>query len=68
MNLLYLYASLFLSYFIFHWLIRIRRVNLLFTYTTFTRLYPRYHEPETRLRELGGTAETDHHPEVPADR
>lgn len=51
-NLIYLYLSLFLSYFIFHWLIRIRQVNALFTYTTLTHLYPRYHEPDTRLREI----------------
>jgi ferredoxin len=52
-NLLYLYASLFLSYFIFHWLIRIRWVNAIFTYTTLTHLYPRYHEPDTRRGEFG---------------
>ncbi len=57
-NLLYLYPSLFLSYFIFHWLIRIRQVNALFTYTTLTHIYPRYHEPETRLEEL-----CEHHTE-----
>ena len=51
-NLLYLYPSLFLSYFIFHWLIRIRPVNALFTYTTLTHIYPRYHEPRTRLKDL----------------
>lgn len=58
-NLLYLYTSLFLSYFIFHWLIRIRQVNALFTYTTFTHLYPRYHEPDTRLQDI-----SDHHIET----
>ncbi len=55
-NLLYLYPSLFLSYFIFHWLIRIRPVNALFTYTTLTHLYPRYHEPETRLKDISGNS------------
>jgi len=53
LNLLYLYPSLFLSYAVFHWLLRIRQVNALFTYTTFTHLYPRYHEPETRPEDLG---------------
>jgi NAD-dependent dihydropyrimidine dehydrogenase PreA subunit len=52
LNLLYLYASLFLSYALFHRLLRIWQVNALFTYTTFTRLYPRYHEPGTRLKDL----------------
>ena len=52
-DLLYLYAPLFLSSAVFHWLLRIKQVNLLLTCTTFTRLYPRYHEPDTRLEDLG---------------
>lgn len=48
----YLYASLFLSYTVFHRLLRIRLVNELFARTTLTRLYPRYHEPQTTLEEI----------------
>jgi ferredoxin len=57
-NLLYLYASLSLSYFIFHRLLRIRLVNALFTYTTLTHVYPRYHEPETELKEISDHQES----------
>jgi ferredoxin len=48
----YIYPSLFLSYYIFSRLIRIPAVNALFTYTTFTHVYRRYHEPDTELKDF----------------
>ncbi len=48
----YIYPSLFISYFIFHYLIRIPFINTLFTYTTLTHIYKRYKEPGTKLKEI----------------
>ena len=31
---------------------KIKPINTLFTYTTFTHIYPRYHEPDTSLKEF----------------
>lgn len=50
---------LFLSYYIFYWLMKIKPINALFTYTTFTHIYPRYHEPDTKLKDLGSRHEND---------
>jgi Pyruvate/2-oxoacid:ferredoxin oxidoreductase delta subunit len=44
--------SLFATYLAVHLLIRNRVVNALFSYTTFTRLYRRYREPATKLKDL----------------
>ena len=41
-----------LSYLLFYWLLRIPAINLLFTYTTLTHAYRRYHEPTTSLHAL----------------
>ncbi len=38
--------------FVFYPLLRVRVFNYFFTYTTFTHLYRRYHEPDTKLKEL----------------
>ena len=46
------FVALFLSYQLFWLLMRIPAVNTLFTYTTLTRYYRRYHQPETRLKDL----------------
>lgn len=54
LNFLFMYPTLFLSYYLFQWLIKFRLINILFTYTTFTHLYPRYHEPDTQLKEIAG--------------
>jgi hypothetical protein len=35
-------------------LLRWRVTNALFAYTTFTRLFHRYHEPDTRLQAIVG--------------
>lgn len=48
----YIYPALFISYFIFHYLIRIRFINTLFTYTTLTHIYKRYNEPGTKLKDI----------------
>lgn len=52
LQLIYTYLSLFLSYYLFFALIRVPLINKLFTYTTLTHLYRRYHEPGTRLKDL----------------
>ncbi len=49
---LYFYPALFLLYYLFSLLIRIPVINTLFTYTTLTHIYRRYHEPDTRLKDL----------------
>lgn len=49
---LYMYPSLFLAYAIFYLLMRLKPVNLLFTYTTLTKVYRRYHEPDTKLKDI----------------
>jgi Pyruvate/2-oxoacid:ferredoxin oxidoreductase delta subunit len=43
---------IFAVYFLFYWLIKIPLLNKLFTYTTLTHLYRRYHEPDTRLKDI----------------
>ncbi len=46
------FTALFLSYWVFWYLISIPAVNTFFTYTTLTHYYRRYHQPETRLKHL----------------
>jgi L-asparagine transporter-like permease len=46
-------TALMISYWVIWCLIRIPMVNALFTYTTLTHYYRRYHQPETRLKQLG---------------
>ncbi len=46
------FVALFLSYQLFWLLMRIPAVNTLFTYTTLTPYYRRYHQPETSLKDL----------------
>jgi ferredoxin len=43
-----------LVYFVVTLLLRWRVTNALFAYTTFTRLFHRYHEPDTRLQAIVG--------------
>ena len=45
-------TALILSYWVFWYLIKIPPLNTVFTYTTLTRYYRRYHEPETKLKHL----------------
>jgi len=49
---LYYYPAVIVTYWIFSQLIRIKPVNWLFGYTTFTRLWKRYREPDTRRQQL----------------
>ncbi len=49
---LYYLPALFLSYWIFWMLIRIPAVNTIFSVTTLTHYFKRFHEPETRLKDL----------------
>ncbi len=48
----YTLLSFVVAYFLFFHLIRIPFFNKLFTYTTFTHLYRRYHEPDTTLDDI----------------
>ncbi len=49
---LYFVAAVLTAYLAFWWLLRVPAVNALFTFTTFTHWYRRYHEPRTRVEEL----------------
>nr|WP_042332136.1 EFR1 family ferrodoxin [Desulfosporosinus orientis] len=49
---IYKLISFFVAYLILSWLIRIPLFNKLCTYTTFTHLYRRYHEPDTALKDM----------------
>ncbi len=49
---IYLYPAYIIAYFVFFHLIRIKPINTLFTFTTLTHFYRRYHEPETPVRDL----------------
>ena len=48
----YIYLVIFLAYYPLYWLTRTRFFNALFTWTTGTHYYRRYHEPGTRLADL----------------
>ncbi len=46
-------VAILIAYYVFFGLLKIRPLRLLFTYPTFTKLHRRrYHEPETRVRDL----------------
>ncbi len=45
------------AYALFWLLTRIPAVNAFFAYTTLTRAYRRYHEPDTEKREIGRRGE-----------
>ncbi|MBU3917053.1 EFR1 family ferrodoxin [bacterium] len=51
-NLIYLFPAMMLSYWIFWYLIKIPIVNTVFTFTTLTHFFRRYHEPETKLKNF----------------
>lgn len=46
------FPAIILSYWLFWLITRIPAVNTLFSYTTLTRYFRRYHEPGTRLKDL----------------
>ncbi len=50
--LFYTYLSIIFSYWIFTLLMKVSCINKLFTYTTLTKIYRRYHEPDTNLKDL----------------
>lgn len=50
--LMYWYPAVFLSYYLFQALLRIRVINRLFTYTTLTHYWGRYKEPTVKLKDL----------------
>lgn len=52
LNYIFTLLALYLTYLVFHLLIRIPIVNRFFTYTTLTRIFIRYHEPDTKLKDL----------------
>jgi hypothetical protein len=52
LDTLYFLPAVFLSYWLFWMLIRIPFFNTIFSVSTLTHYFKRYHEPETRLRDL----------------
>lgn len=40
------------AYYVLSWFTRIRPLNRLFTHTTLTHFYRRYHEPDTKLKDI----------------
>ena len=48
----YLLASMAAAYWLFSLLLRVPFINNIFTYTTFTHIFRRYHEPETKASDL----------------
>lgn len=53
-NLIYFYPAVFISYFIFHALIKIPAINWVFTHTTMTHFafWKRYREPDIKLKDI----------------
>ncbi len=54
LNYAYTLISIYLAYLFLFWIIKIPMFNKLFTYTTFTHYYRRYHEPSTKLKDIVG--------------
>jgi len=54
LNAAYYYPVIIIAYFIFFQLIRWKPLNLLFTWTTFTHIFRRFHDPETKISDLSG--------------
>jgi ferredoxin len=48
-------VAIILTYALCALAMRLRPIRLLFSYTTFTRLYRRYHEPSTALKQIVGS-------------
>lgn len=57
LDILWYYPAIFVSYYIFHFLLRIPAINRLFTHTTMTHFsfWGRYHEPGTKLKHMDET-------------
>ncbi len=52
LTVFYFFPALILAYRVFWFLIRIKPINTLFTYTTLTRYFRRYREPSTKLKQM----------------
>ena len=52
LDYVYILISLFISYLLFIILIRIPFINVIFTFTTLTHFYRRYHEPNTKIKDF----------------
>ena len=52
LDMFYFLPALLLSYWLFWMLIRVPVVNTIFSATTLTHYFKRFHEPETRLKDL----------------
>jgi hypothetical protein len=51
-NLFYFWPALFLAYAMFWYLAQLPVFNRFFTLTTLTHYYRRYHDPDTKLKDL----------------
>ena len=51
-NLIYYFCVIFISYYILFALTKIPFINKIFTYSTLTYIYRRYHEPNTKIKDL----------------
>ncbi|MBN2420434.1 MAG: EFR1 family ferrodoxin [Deltaproteobacteria bacterium] len=51
-EMIYVIPAIIVTYWIYWVIIQIPFINTLFAYTSFTRYFRRYHEPETRLKDL----------------
>jgi Pyruvate/2-oxoacid:ferredoxin oxidoreductase delta subunit len=57
--IIYFLSAVFLSYWIFWYLIRFPVFNTFFSITTLTHYYRRYHQPETKLKDIAGNMGKD---------
>ena len=48
----YMLLAFILTYYIFHHLMKIKFLNKIFTYSTLTHYYRRYHQPGVKLKDL----------------
>ena len=48
----YMLLAISVAYLLFSGAIRVPAINRLFTFTTLTHYYRRYHEPETKLKDM----------------
>lgn len=55
---MYIILSIYVLYLLFSLVLQIPFINTLFTYTTLTRFYRRYHEPDTNTVDLKRASET----------
>jgi hypothetical protein len=61
--LVYFWAAVILSYGIFWYLLRFSFFNTLFTMTTLTHYYRRYHHPQIKLKHLISRKKRNRQPE-----